>query len=498
MVTTRAMRSRASHAEEKKEDGNGDYVIPSAASPPSKQLPQSTTATAEQTVPQNDHPSSKEVIVAGNRHSNDTREAADASSSPPIKPKKKSPFLLMLCASGITSCYLWYGCIQEKVFHMDNNSTADADDNEADGTSTKGSNIDDNQSITLFLLATGTFSSFLLAWMWTIIGPILLADNKAGSGKGSSKQEQQQQQPTGRLNHPLIIITSATYLSAMAASNESLHYVSYPTCVLAKSAKLIPTLLVGWIVDKIRSCNGGTDKKHTAGNNSGKSSIHTMEWIGAALITIGIVSFQYIQLHKQSTSTTTTGSHHGSSSSEEKADSPYGLALLGFSLVMDGLMAAGQSTMKQKHATTSVTKFRPPTAMETMLYINLYATLILLPLSHYFGQFERGLDIIFSNNQTKSMLLLQLNLSASLGQVFIFLTIHHFSPLTCTTITTTRKFFTILLSVYRFNHVLNLWQWCSIGLVFCGLYLQIVAKLFDGSDESGGTGVSGIEKKKVE
>ena len=85
--------------------------------------------------------------------------------------------------------------------------------------------------------------------------------------------------------------------------------------------------------------------------------------------------------------------------------------------------------------------------------------------------------------ENTSKLLLQLNLSASLGQVFIFLTIHHFSPLTCTTVTTTRKFFTILLSVYKFGHVLDVWQWCSVGLVFGGLYLEIVAKFIGGKGD---------------
>jgi UDP-galactose transporter B1 len=113
--------------------------------------------------------------------------------------------------------------------------------------------------------------------------------------------------------------------------------------------------------------------------------------------------------------------------------------------------------------------------------------MILVPASHYAGQFQNGMQMFLDADGDISKLLLQLNLSASLGQVFIFLTIHHFSPLICTTITTTRKFFTILLSVYKFGHVLDVWQWGSVGLVFGGLYLEIVAKM---------VGQSSIEKKK--
>ncbi len=403
-----------------------------------------------------------------------------SSSSDQNSTKKRSnsrPLLLLLCATGITSCYLWYGTVQEHLFQLDN---------------AKGE--DDKQSITLFLLATGTFSSSLLALIWIVIGPLLLsqssnkssASNTENNRSRPDKQQRVVAEQDGRLNHPLLALTSITYLSAMAASNESLHYVSYPTCVLAKSSKLIPTMVVGWLVDKYRSYwhrrtpNNTSSSSNSSTNHKG---INGMEWLGAALITVGILSFQYIQLQKQSSNNSSR--HH--SNTQEKGDSPYGLALLGLSLFMDGLLGACQSTLKQTHPHSKSSTFRPPSAMETMLYINLYATLILIPCSYYAGQFQQGMSILFpsaesiTNTQAHhtSQLLLQLNLSASLGQVFIFLTIHHFSPLTCTTVTTTRKFFTILLSVYKFGHVLDVWQWSSVGLVFGGLYMQILAKFID-------------------
>ena len=391
--------------------------------------------------------------------------------------KNGSPLQLLVCASGITSCYLLYGTIQEKLFHMDRQ---------------RGENGDEkNESITLFLLATSTFSSFLLAWIWNLIGPILLSEKETNAHtkdiRNSIADRIQLRAVERRINHPLIVVTSITYLTAMAASNESLHYVSYPTCVLAKSSKLIPTMVVGWLVDQWRSrqcCK--CDDSHRVANDTNAKRINTMEWIGAGLITIGILSFQYIQLNKQTSS---------NDEDKEQADSPYGLALLGLSLFMDGLLGACQSALKQ---TTGET-YRPPSAMETMLFTNLNATLILLPASYYAGQFQRGVEsMFFSKNDNKFMLLMQLNLSASLGQVFVFLTIHHFSPLICTTITTTRKFFTILLSVYKFGHVVSSVQWFSIALVFAGLYLEIFAKLFEGQEQKGMRDDVVVRKKKKE
>lgn len=455
MVTTRARAAgRASFAEEKKDEDDYSHYVKE-----NRPWPQSTTEAQD--------PLQKKNVSLANENSDVP--------TPPLK-SKKSPLLLLLCASGITSCYLWYGTIQEHIFHMDKEENGEGGSGE--------------QSITLFLLATGTFSSFLLAWIWTVIGPIFLSSDKRASRKGDTANVKA---IVGKLNHPLIVLTSLTYLSAMAASNESLHYVSYPTCVLAKSSKLIPTMIVGWLFDQWRSRQRGDGCHH---HNT--KSINATEWIGAGLITVGILCFQYIQLHKQSSN----GSSHHNGEKEAKGDSPYGLVLLGLSLFMDGLLAACQSNLKQKNVTMDasndgISAYRPPSAMETMLYTNLYATLILLPASHYAGQFERGMAILLSNGSDRSLLLFQLNLSASLGQVFIFLTIHHFSPLTCTTITTTRKFFTILLSVYKFGHVLDVWQWVSVGLVFGGLYLEIAAKMVEQQHRDDDNSVS-TGKKKME
>ena len=48
---------------------------------------------------------------------------------------------------------------------------------------------------------------------------------------------------------------------------------------------------------------------------------------------------------------------------------------------------------------------------------------------------------------------------SALGQNFILMTLYRFDSLVLTTITTTRKFFTILASVVWFGHSLGFWQW---------------------------------------
>lgn len=47
---------------------------------------------------------------------------------------------------------------------------------------------------------------------------------------------------------------------------------------------------------------------------------------------------------------------------------------------------------------------------------------------------------------------------SSVGQMFILYTVRHFPPLVLSTITTTRKFFSILLSVLFMGNEINVWQ----------------------------------------
>lgn len=211
-------------------------------------------------------------------------------------------------------------------------------------------------------------------------------------------------------------------------------FVSYPTAVLAKSCKMIPTMVMGLLLEQ--------------------TSYSSSEWIAAMCITVGIVLFHL--------STMGTKLAHGS-----RETSGYGLFLLAFSLLCDGLLGSCQGLLKRLD--TSNYKRRPPSAVETMLFVNLYALLLLVPMAYLSGEWDHGM----SQWDKVKIGVCFMNASAAAGQIFIFLTITWFSPLVCTTITTTRKFFTILLSVVYFGHRFTTSQWASVGLVFSGLFVGL-------------------------
>jgi UDP-galactose transporter B1 len=64
----------------------------------------------------------------------------------------------------------------------------------------------------------------------------------------------------------------------------------------------------------------------------------------------------------------------------------------------------------------------------------------------------------------------------AIGQLFIFFTIRRYGSLVTTIVTTTRKFFNILLSVLWVGNPLLVQQWIAVGMVFTGLFTSTYVK----------------------
>ncbi|RHY01851.1 hypothetical protein DYB25_005858 [Aphanomyces astaci] len=161
----------------------------------------------------------------------------------------------------------------------------------------------------------------------------------------------------------------------------------------------------------------------------GRKKYSWKEYVSVILITAGIVIFQ---LGKDSSK--------GSGKQQQTENSVYGLGLLFVSLFLDGLTGSGQEQMVEQHK---------PSVHQQMLNTNVWA--------------------IYQS-------LLYFSICSALGQNFIYFTLQRFSALTCTTITTTRKFFTILASVMYFGNPLADQQWVGVGVVFTGIGIELTTK----------------------
>ncbi|CAM9346715.1 unnamed protein product, partial [Heterosigma akashiwo] len=230
--------------------------------------------------------------------------------------------------------------------------------------------------------------------------------------------------PSGdKMPQNMFAAVGATYIGAMLTSNESLKHVNYPTQALGKSCKMIPVMLFGVLF---------AGKKYSM-----------KEYLCVLLITAGIAMFQM----------------SGKTKSSGKENSYFGLFLLFVSLACDGLTGSNQSKLKKQ---------AKPTVHELMFFTNMWAVVILAIGCLGTGQLFSGVTYILANPGIWSPIAV-FSATSALGQNFIFFTVSAFDPLVCTTITTTRKFFTVLFSVFAFGHKLTTNHWIAVSLVFAGL-----------------------------
>eukprot|EP00239_Pterosperma_sp_CCMP1384_P011453 CAMPEP_0197861196 /NCGR_PEP_ID=MMETSP1438-20131217/37087_1 /TAXON_ID=1461541 /ORGANISM="Pterosperma sp., Strain CCMP1384" /LENGTH=323 /DNA_ID=CAMNT_0043478293 /DNA_START=87 /DNA_END=1058 /DNA_ORIENTATION=+ len=216
----------------------------------------------------------------------------------------------------------------------------------------------------------------------------------------------------------------------------ALKNISYPAQVLAKSCKMIPVMIVGTII-------GG--KRYSL-----------VEYMCVSMIVAGISIFALFK---------------SSAAALSKLASPnvaLGYSLCLANLIFDGYTNAAQDKMKEKYKATS--------ANELMFYMNIWCSLY--SAIYMFGISSVGSEALsFLAAHPRALLDMALFCACgAFGQQFIFLTIASFGSLVNTTITTTRKFVNILLSVVVNGTALMPLQWVGVALVFGGLTLKEVYK----------------------
>eukprot|EP01080_Neovahlkampfia_damariscottae_P007171 gene7171-11483_t len=109
---------------------------------------------------------------------------------------------------------------------------------------------------------------------------------------------------------------------------------------------------------------------------------------------------------------------------------------------------------------------------EMMFYMNFYGVFFTLFILVITGQLIPSITFLIENQEILIDILIYL-ICGIFGQFFIYRTIADSGVLYCSIITTTRKVFSIVLSVLYYKHNLNFVQWISIGIVFFSLFIDI-------------------------
>jgi len=204
----------------------------------------------------------------------------------------------------------------------------------------------------------------------------------------------------------------------------SLKHINYPTLVLGKSCKLVPVMLMNILLYR---------RKYPF-----------KKYMSVALITLGVSGFMLLQSK--------------TSTKQERGNSLFGLLLIAINLMMDG---ATNSTQDQIF---HLFKFSGQQMMCLMNLVSFFYMSIWL-LNPWNPELTQALTFCTLHpNVIKDIVMF--SLCGSLGQCFIFYTLEKYGSLLLVTVTVTRKLFTMLLSVFWFNHQLSLGQWLSVAVVF--------------------------------
>ncbi|KAL8161525.1 hypothetical protein V2J09_013014 [Rumex salicifolius] len=207
--------------------------------------------------------------------------------------------------------------------------------------------------------------------------------------------------------------------------------------VLAKSSKMIPVMLMGALVYGIR--------------------YSFSEYICTLLVAGGVSMFA---LAKTSSKTISKLAH---------PNAPLGYGLCFLNLAFDGFTNATQDSITARYPKT--------TAWDIMFGMNLWGTIYNLVFMFGWPQASGYEAIQFCKLHPEAAWdILFYCLCGAVGQNFIFLTISRFGSLTNTTITTTRKFVSIVVSSLLSGNPLSRVQWGSVFMVFSGLSYQIYLK----------------------
>ncbi|KAG4080254.1 hypothetical protein HA402_010746 [Bradysia odoriphaga] len=260
-------------------------------------------------------------------------------------------------------------------------------------------------------------------FMLTLVGVQCLCNWIFVKGMLLAQPQKEDKTPTS-----YYISSALTYLLAMITSNMALRWVPYPTQVVGKSAKPIPVMILGVLI--------------------GNKKYDLKKYICIILIVIGVALFMY---------------KDGKVSSVKEETIGLGELLLFLSLSMDGLTGAIQDRMRAASA---------PSGKQMMLGMNGWSTIMTGVAALGTGEFMEF--IAFAGKYPHLWINLgMLALTGALGQLFIFMMVAGYGPLSCSVVTTTRKFFTVLCSVIFFGNVLVTRQWFGAVLVFAGLFADM-------------------------
>jgi UDP-galactose transporter B1 len=249
--------------------------------------------------------------------------------------------------------------------------------------------------------------------------------------------------------------------------------LSFPVCIMAKSARMVPVMLgqlmlggssytlrdyciataiVGGTVLLIMGVSKGSDSdgSDSDGNDSDGSDSDGNDSDGSDSDSISI---------------------NTKNNSNEHSKMTMGLVFIVVSLVFDGVTAGLQQRLKEDAAKTG----KIPTSYDFLLYTNLGMAAVAMTIALATGDWKEGWDFVAANPAILRMILLCCLFSA-VGQSFIFYVVVNFDPLVCSTVITTDKIMSVVWSIATKGHVLSAQGSFGLLVAVTALLLEVQGK----------------------
>lgn len=142
---------------------------------------------------------------------------------------------------------------------------------------------------------------------------------------------------------------------------------------------------------------------------------------------------------------------------------------------MDGATGGVQKRLLADMKRVNIT----PQPYDLMTFTNLFMMIFAILISFVLGDFTTGMSYCAANPQVFS-LILKFSMCSAIGQSFIFYTVARFDPLVCSTVTTTRKIFSVLLSILFKGHHVPTQGWMGLALAIGGILSEVHNKMSGG------------------
>ncbi len=145
---------------------------------------------------------------------------------------------------------------------------------------------------------------------------------------------------------------------------------------------------------------------------------------------------------------------------------------------MDGITGGVQKRLLADMKRVKIT----PQPYDLMTFTNFFMMIFALAISLFWGEFTNGVAYCTQNPEVFS-LIWKFSLCSAIGQSFIFYTVARFDPLVCSTVTTTRKIFSVMLSILFKENSIPIQGWMGLLLASGGILSEVVHKAQGGNDK---------------